>query len=50
MHSKLKKGESNVFQVWNHKCDNENDADRLSVQVSELVGGEISVSVHFLTR
>ncbi len=42
--------ESNVLKFWNHKCDNESDAVRLSVQVREsFVAGEISVTVHFLT-
>ncbi len=27
--------ESNVYKVWTGKCDNENDADKLSVHVRE---------------
>ncbi len=42
--------ESNVLTFWNHKCDNESDSVRLIVQVRSFVGGEISVTVHFLTR
>ncbi len=30
--------DSNVLTFWNHKCDNESDAVRLSVQVRELCG------------
>ncbi len=36
MPSKFKMAESNVLKFWNHKCDNESDAVRLSVQVREL--------------
>ncbi len=38
MQSKFKMDESNVLIFWNHKCDNESDAVRLSVQVRELSG------------
>ncbi len=38
MQSRFKIAESNVLKVWNHKCDNESDAVRLSVQVGELCG------------
>ncbi len=31
-----------MLKFWNHKCDNKSDAIRLN--------GEISVTVHFLTR
>ncbi len=50
MQSKFKMDENDVLQFWNHKCDNESDAVRLSDQVRELCGGEISITVHFLTR
>ncbi len=33
MQSKFKMDESIVLKFWNHKCDNESDAVRLSVQV-----------------
>ncbi len=36
MQSKFKMEEKNVLKVWNHKCDNENDAVKLSVEVREL--------------
>ncbi len=36
MQSRFKMDESNVLKVWNHKCDNESDAVRLSVQITEL--------------
>ncbi len=38
MQSKFKMDESNVLNVWNHKCDSERYAVRLSVQVGELCG------------
>ncbi len=33
MQSNFKMDESNVLTFWNHKCDNESDDVRLSVQV-----------------
>ncbi len=36
MQSRFKMDENNVLIFWNHKCDNESDAVRLSVQVREL--------------
>ncbi len=36
MQSKFKMDENNVLKFENHKCDNESDAVRLSVQVIEL--------------
>ncbi len=36
--ARFKMEESNVLKFWNHKCDNESDAVRLSVQVRELCG------------
>ncbi len=36
MKSRFKMEERNVIKVWNHKCDNENDTVRLSVQVREF--------------
>ncbi len=33
MQSKFKMDESNVLKFWNHKCDNESNAIRLTVQV-----------------
>ncbi len=38
MQSRFNMGERKVLKVWNHKCDNENDAIRLSVQVREFCG------------
>ncbi len=38
MQSNFKMDERNVLTFWNHKCDNESDAVRLSVQVRELCG------------
>ncbi len=46
MQSKFKMDESNVLIFWNHQCHDES-AVRLSVQVG---GGQMSVTVHFLTR
>ncbi len=45
MQSRFKIDESNVLKFWNHQCDDESDAVRL-----RCVGGDISVTVHFLTR
>ncbi len=45
MQSKFKMDKYNVLKLWNHKCDDESNAVRLS-----FLGGEISVTVHFLTR
>ncbi len=39
-----------MLTFWNHKCDNVSDAVRLGVQVRVFVGGEICLTVHFLTR
>ncbi len=52
MQSRFYMEERNVLKSWNHICDNESDAVRLSVQIRELCewSGEISVAVHFLTR
>ncbi len=36
--SNLKMDKCNVLTLWNHKCDNESDAVRLSDQVKELYG------------
>ncbi len=36
MQSRFKMEERNVLKFCNHKCDNESDAVRLSVQVREL--------------
>ncbi len=38
MQSRFKMENSNVLNIWNHKCDNEIDAVRLSVQIRELCG------------
>ncbi len=50
MQSKLKMGESNVLNVWNHKCDNESDAVRLSVQGRELCGWRYKWYCTFLDK
>ncbi len=42
--------EENVLKYWNHKCDNVSDAVKLSVQLESFVGGEMSVTIHFVTR
>ncbi len=39
--------ESKVLTFWNQKCDNESDA---VFKLESFVGGEISVTVYFLTR
>ncbi len=36
MQSRFKMEERNVFKFWNHNCDTESDAVRLSVQVRKL--------------
>ncbi len=50
MLSKFKMDESNVLEVWNHKCDNESDAVRLSVQVRELCGWRDKCNCTFLDK
>ncbi len=50
MQSKFKIDESNVFKFWNHKCDNESDAVRLSVQVRELCGWREKCNCKFLNK
>ncbi len=46
--SKFKMDKSNVLKCWNHKCDNESDAARLSVQVRELCGWRDKSNCTFL--
>ncbi len=50
MQSKFKINESNMLKFWNHKCDNESDAVRLSVQVIELCGWKDKCSCTFLDK
>ncbi len=50
MQSKFKMDESNVLKVWNHKCDNESDAVRLSVQVKEICGLRDKCNCTFLDK
>ncbi len=40
--------ESTVLKFLNHKCDNESDAVRLSVQVRELCGWGECKTIDFL--
>ncbi len=48
MQSKFKIDESNVLKFWNHKCDNESHAVKLSVQVRELCGWRDKCNCTFL--
>ncbi len=48
MQSRFKMDERNVFKFWNHKCDNEIEAVRLSVQVRELCGWRDKCNCTFL--
>ncbi len=50
MQSKFKMNESNVLNILNHKCDNESDAVRLSVQVRELCGWRDKCNCTFLDK
>ncbi len=50
MQSKFKMDESNVLKFWNHKCDDESDAVRLSVQVRELCGWRDKCICTFLDK
>ncbi len=50
MQSKFKMDESNVLKVWNHKCDNESDVVRLSIQVRELCGWRDRCNCTFLDK
>ncbi len=47
---KIKMEERNVLKVWNHKCDNESDAVRFSVQVRELCGWRDKCNCTFLDK
>ncbi len=38
------------LKIWNHKCDNESDAVRLSVQVRELCGWRDKCNCTFLDK
>ncbi len=48
MQSKFKMDECKVLKFWNHKCDNESDAVKLSVQVRELCGWRDKCNCTFL--
>ncbi len=50
MQSKFKMDENNVLKFWNHKCDNESDAVRLSVQGRELCGWRDKCNCTFLDK
>ncbi len=50
MQSKFKMDESNVLKSLNHKCDNESDAVRLSVQVREICGWRYKCNCTFLVQ
>ncbi len=50
MHSRFKMEGSKVLKFWSHKCDNENDAVRLSVQVRELCGWRDKCNCTFLDK
>ncbi len=50
MQSKFKMDERNVLKFWNHKCDDESDAVRLSVQVRELCGWIDNCNYTFLDK
>ncbi len=50
MQLKFKMDESNVLKFWIHKCDNESDAVRLSVQFRELCGWRDKCNCTFLDK
>ncbi len=50
MQSNFKMDEGDVLKFWNHKCDNESDAVRLSVQVRELCGWRDKCNCTFLDK
>ncbi len=50
MQSRFKMDESNVLKFWNHKCNSESDAVRLSVQVRELCGWRDRCNCTFLDK
>ncbi len=50
MQSKFKMDEVNALKFLNHKCDNESDAVRLSVQVRELCGWRDKCNCTFLEK
>ncbi len=50
MQSRFTMDESNVLTFLNHKCDNESDAVRLSVQVREVCGWRDKCNCTFLDK
>ncbi len=50
MQSNFKMDESNMLKFWNHKCDNESDAVRLSFHVKELCGWRDKCNCTFLEK
>ncbi len=50
MQSRFKMEESNVLTFWNHICNNESDAVRLSVQVREMCGRRDKSNSTFLDK
>ncbi len=42
--------ESNVFKLWNYKCDNESEGVRLSYGLDSCISGDINVTILYLTR